>query len=53
MAQKPCVGCVYFEACGNTNRTQECEGRVTKSQKKEEIKNEKRRLFRVHKEEAV
>lgn len=34
----PCVGCVYFNACGNTNRTQPCDGRVTKSQKKKEDK---------------
>ena len=29
---KPCVGCVYFKACGNTNRTMPCAGRLTKSQ---------------------
>ena len=32
--KKPCVGCVYFNACGNTNRTQPCNGRVTKSDRK-------------------
>ncbi len=32
--KKPCVGCVYFDACGNTNRTQPCNGRVTKSDRK-------------------
>lgn len=33
----PCQGCVYFDACGNTNRTQPCEGCVTKSQRKAEL----------------
>lgn len=32
----PCQGCVYFAACGNTNRTEPCEGRQTKSEKKKE-----------------
>lgn len=32
----PCVGCIYFNACGNTNRTMPCEGRMTKSEKKRE-----------------
>lgn len=26
----PCVGCKYFEQCGNTNRTEPCKGRQTK-----------------------
>ena len=26
----PCIGCKYFEQCGNTNRTEECKGRETK-----------------------
>ena len=34
MVKKPCVGCVYFDACGNTNRTEPCKGRQTKSEKK-------------------
>lgn len=34
----PCVGCIYFDACGNTARTMPCAGRVTKSQKKSEMK---------------
>lgn len=38
----PCVGCVYFTACGENTRTMPCEGRMTKSQKKEEKKNGKR-----------
>ena len=37
----PCVGCIYFKACGETNRTMPCEGRMTKSEKKkEELKND-------------
>jgi hypothetical protein len=38
MVKHPCVGCIYIKECGNTNRTMPCEGRVTKSQKKEEEK---------------
>lgn len=34
MAKRPCIGCIYFEACGDTNRTMPCDGRVTKSEKK-------------------
>lgn len=32
MSQHPCVGCIYFKECGNTNRTMPCDGRTTKSQ---------------------
>ena len=32
----PCIGCIYFKACGETNRTEPCEGRMTKSEKKME-----------------
>lgn len=32
----PCIGCIYFKACGETTRTMPCEGRMTKSQKKKE-----------------
>lgn len=32
-AQRPCVGCIYFKACGNTNRTMPCSGRVTQRQR--------------------
>ena len=32
----PCIGCIYFKVCGNTNRTMPCNGRVTKSQKAKE-----------------
>ena len=34
----PCIGCIYFKACGNTSRTMHCEGRATKSEKKKEEK---------------
>ena len=36
MVKKPCIGCIYFKACGNTSRTEPCEGRKTKSQIKKE-----------------
>ena len=35
---KPCINCIYFNACGSTTRTEKCDGRMTKSQKKEEEK---------------
>ena len=38
MPLKPCNGCVYFKACGNTNRTEPCFGRKTKSEVKHEEK---------------
>lgn len=38
MTIHPCVGCVYYVACGNTNRTMPCEGRQTKSEKKKASK---------------
>lgn len=34
--KKPCVGCIYFKVCGNTNRTEPCNGRKTKRQVKQE-----------------
>lgn len=34
MPQKPCIGCIYFAACGDTARTAPCNGRMTKSEKK-------------------
>ena len=34
--KKPCVGCVYFNACGSTTRTEPCKGRKTKRQMKNE-----------------
>ncbi len=38
----PCQGCVYFAACGNTNRTVPCEGRQTKTEQKKAQKEGKR-----------
>ena len=35
--KKPCVGCVYFTACGESGRTAPCKGRATKSEKKREL----------------
>ena len=34
----PCINCIYFKACGETTRTMPCEGRMTKSEKKKENK---------------
>lgn len=34
----PCVGCIYFKACGSAGRTEPCAGRVTKSEQKKEAK---------------
>ena len=36
--QHPCIGCIYFKVCGSNTRTEKCEGRATKSQKKREEK---------------
>lgn len=38
MVKKPCIGCVYFETCGSTTRTEECAGRKTKTEQKKEGK---------------
>jgi hypothetical protein len=46
MPTHPCINCIYFKACGETNRTEPCEGRVTKSQKKKEKQNDHRRTSR-------
>ena len=39
----PCIGCVYFNACGETNRTMPCDGRMIRSECKaaEETEQEK------------
>ena len=34
--KKPCIGCIYFEVCGSSTRTDPCDGRKTKREKKEE-----------------
>ena len=39
----PCRNCIYIKACGDTSRTQSCNGRETKSQKKK-----RRRTDYVH-----
>ena len=31
--KKPCINCVYFATCGSTTRTEQCNGRQTKSDK--------------------
>lgn len=31
--KRPCIGCIYFEACGSTTRTMPCDGRQTKTEK--------------------
>lgn len=33
----PCRNCIYFAACGDRNRQQECKGRMTKTDKKKEV----------------
>ena len=35
--QKPCIGCVYYAACGSSTRTMPCDGRKTKSELRKEI----------------
>ena len=30
----PCRSCIYFAACGENMRTEQCSGRKTKSEKK-------------------
>lgn len=34
--KKPCIGCVYYTACGSNTRTVPCDGRITKSERKKE-----------------
>ena len=29
-----CQGCIYFDVCGNTARTEPCKGRQTKTEQK-------------------
>ena len=31
--KKPCIGCVYYDACGSNTRTEPCEGRITKRER--------------------
>ena len=37
--QKPCIGCVYYAACGSSTRTMPCNGRKTKSELRREKTN--------------
>jgi hypothetical protein len=46
MPTHPCINCIYFKVCGETNRTEPCYGRVTKSQKKKEKQNDNGRTSR-------
>lgn len=39
--KKPCINCKYFKQCGNTNRTEPCQGRETKGGKRYENSNKK------------
>ena len=39
----PCIGCVYFKACGETNRTMPCDGRMTQSERKAAEEQSRRR----------
>lgn len=40
MATFPCRNCVYFDTCGERNRTIPCDGRETKSDLKRKRKTE-------------
>lgn len=39
--QKPCIGCIYYKACGSTTRTEPCMGRVTSREKQREEQQDK------------
>lgn len=32
----PCIGCIYFNACGERSRTMPCKGRMTRTEQKRE-----------------
>lgn len=34
----PCISCIYYDACGSTNRTNPCKGRKTKSESKSKVR---------------
>lgn len=42
--KKPCIGCIYYAACGSSTRSEPCKGRVTKREKKSKEKREKRKI---------
>ena len=39
----PCIGCVYFNACGKISRTTPCDGRMTQSERKAAEEQSRRR----------
>ena len=39
MSKYLCINCIYFKTCGSSTRTEKCNGRTTKTDKKKEIKN--------------
>lgn len=39
----PCIGYVYFNACGETNWTTPCDGRMTQSERKAAEKAEQKK----------
>lgn len=41
-AKYPCRSCIYCKICGNTNRKEVCHGRMTKTEKKIEEKNNRK-----------
>ena len=47
----PCMGCVYFNAGGETNRTMPCDGRMTQSEHKaaEKAEQEKKQNHKKNK----
>ena len=34
----PCIGCIYFKTCGETNRVVPCKGRMTKRAKRKAVR---------------
>lgn len=43
MPKRPCVSCIYYDACGSTARTEPCYGRVTLSEHNKSLKDSKKR----------
>ena len=41
MAAYPCRSCIYFKVCGDNMRNVPCNGKMTKSEKKMEVKSKK------------
>ena len=40
--KEPCVGCVYYEACGNSGRTVPCDGRMTRRERRKIYEQDKK-----------